>query len=155
MQNAELEGATQIIETQATVIIPSNAAVSTQDHQRAIETQIDADRGMDTLELRQMLDAEQDVVMEDSQMAGKRTSVLVVYKNLHARFEGTLSTLTQEPEDLSQTPRPRNATTQEATAEEEVAEQLPSPPIPPAIDPAIVNGKKVECDCNIEVSTRI
>ncbi|KAF8607981.1 HORMA-domain-containing protein [Ceratobasidium sp. AG-I] len=134
LQNAELEGATQIIETQATVIIPSGgAAVSTQDHQRAIETHMDVDRGIDTLELRQMLDDEQDVTMEDSQIPG-----------------GSLANLTQATEHRSQTPRARNANVQEAAREKDEVAQLPSTPVPAAIDPAIIDSKNVDCDCNVE-----
>jgi hypothetical protein len=71
MQDAELEGATQILETQATVIIPS-AKAPTQNRQRGTETPVDANRGINAMEIEGTLDT----AGEDAQMIGEHISVL-------------------------------------------------------------------------------
>ncbi|KAG8699266.1 DNA binding protein [Ceratobasidium sp. 394] len=118
---ARAEEATQLLETQATVLIPESAPDPTQPRQDASEVAMDVDRGAGNPEPSQTPDAQQDVVMGETRADGS-------------------STLGRSSKSPARTPATQD-------------ESMEATRIHPAIDPAILRWKQVDCDCNIEDET--
>ncbi|KAG9125602.1 DNA binding protein [Ceratobasidium sp. 392] len=103
---APVEEATQLFETQATVLAPPSEMAPTQEIQRVADTQMDVDPDAGTQEL----DAQRDAIMDETQE--------------------TAASMTS---------------TQPAEAQDEAETR-----IHPAIDPAVLRRKSVDCYCGIE-----
>ncbi|KAG8746839.1 DNA binding protein [Ceratobasidium sp. 414] len=131
-----MDEATQLLETQATVLAPQSAPAPTRQRQ----DEMDVDRAVDNTEPGQTLGVQRDVVMEETRADSKFSRpLLLVSAQLMPRIEARSPTFGRTSEPPVRTPAAQDGD-MEATR------------IHPAIDPVILRWKSVDCDCRIELT---